>query len=157
MSTFTAIDFETATAKRSSICQVGLVLVHNCRIVDRIKYLVRPPENLYNEANISIHGITPDKTENEETFDKVYLKISQHIIGKSIVAHNASFDIDCLTKALKYYNKPVPNAQWYCTRKIYNEKLSVACDMFGIKYTPHDALSDAEACAMLMIRDINRM
>jgi DNA polymerase-3 subunit epsilon len=158
MSTFTALDFETATGKRSSICQVGLTIVENCKIVDRISYLVRPPGNSYLSVNIGIHGITPAMTENEESFDKVYLKIKDYIVGKKVVAHNASFEIDCLDKALKFYMIPVPkNILWFCTYKIFKTNLSLACAMNGIVYkNPHSGAGDSEACALLMIKDILR-
>lgn len=157
MSNFTAIDFETATGSRASICQVGIVLVENCEIVNRIERLVRPPDNLYHERNIAIHGITPDETEDAETFDKLYEKIKHHIEGKNVVAHNAKFDIDCLMKTLAHYKIKMPMAKWFCTRNIYKESLSVACKINNISLSnQHNALSDAEACALLMIKDIKR-
>lgn len=155
---FTAIDFEIATNKPSSICQVGLIIVEGCKIVNRISYLVRPEGNEYNPKNIEIHGITPDKTENEESFDKIYLKIKEFIEGKKVVAHNALFDMRCLNKALGLYKIPIPKASWYCTMKIYKSSLIEACRRNGIIIEKeHDALSDAEACAMLMIKDIQRI
>jgi DNA polymerase-3 subunit epsilon len=156
MSSFTAIDFETATPDRSSICQVGLVVVEKCQIVDRIKILVKPPGNKYHQRCIDVHGIVPDDTCDAETFDKVYEKIRRHIIGNNLVAHNMAFDIDCLRKTLNHYRLPWPRAVLFCTMKIYNCGLDVACAMNGIKLNHHDALSDAEACALLMIKDITR-
>jgi DNA polymerase-3 subunit epsilon len=158
MSNFTAIDFETARGDRASICQLGLVVVEQCKIVERITFSVQPPNNLYSAVNIGIHGITPEQTRDEETFDKVYLKIKPYIEGKSVVAHNALFEIDCLAKALMYYKMPVPsNIKWFCTLKIFKAKLAVACAMNGIKFPDchsQKSLNDAEACALLMIKDI---
>lgn len=158
MSYFTAIDFETANGNRNSVCQVGLVIVEDCKIVDRIKYLIKPPGNLYHKANIGIHGITPEMTEHAETFDKVYAKIKQHIEGKNIVAHNAKFDINCLGAALMFYKIKMPKLKnAYCTYQIYGQSLSIACAMNNIIYIkPHDALEDAESCALLMIKDIRK-
>jgi DNA polymerase-3 subunit epsilon len=154
MSNFTAIDFETATGYRSSVCQIGLVVVENCKIVERIKHLVQPPNNIYNGRNIDIHGITPEATAAALTFAQLYPDIQKYIDGKDLVAHNAGFEIGCLSDTLTYYSIKVPLVHWYCTRKIYNLSLAEACKRYGIVYTPHDALSDAEACALLMIKDI---
>lgn len=156
MSNFTAIDFETATPDRASICQVGLVVVKNCQIIDRIEYLVKPPGNKYHQRCIDIHGITPEQTKGADAFDKVYEKIKHHIVTKNLVAHNMAFDLNCLTKTLKIYGKPTPRFTAFCTMKIYNCSLDVACAMHNIKLDHHNALSDAEACALLMIKDIRR-
>jgi DNA polymerase-3 subunit epsilon len=156
MSNFTAIDFETANSKPSSICQVGLAIVEDCKIVDRISYLVRPICNEYSPKNIEIHGITPEMTKDAETFDLIYLKIKQHIEGKQLVAHNAAFDMNCLQKALALYGIQQPKVSWYCTYKIYKESLPQACLRHGISVNHHIAESDAEACALLMIKDIQR-
>lgn len=35
MQDFAAIDFETANGRRSSVCSVGVVIVHDGKIVDK--------------------------------------------------------------------------------------------------------------------------
>ncbi len=156
MSDFTAIDFETATGDRSSICQIGLVIVEQCKIIDKIKYFVKPPGNLYSQRNIDIHGIKPENTIAARSFGEIYPEIEIYLKGRSVVAHNAHFDISCLGQILVKCGIPSPPVRLYCTGKIYNLNLADACKKHGIIYTPHDALSDAEACALLMIKDILR-
>jgi DNA polymerase-3 subunit epsilon len=90
------------------------------------------------------------------SFGEIYPEIEQYLKGKSVVAHNAQFEISCLGQILVKCGIPTPPIRWYCTRKIYNLSLADACKRYGISYTPHDALSDAEACAQLMIKDILR-
>lgn len=72
--TFTAIDFETAQGFRHSICQVGIVRVENGIISEEINLLVQPPDNYYWEKFIDIHGITPEDTANEPTFNQIWQK-----------------------------------------------------------------------------------
>ena len=62
--TFIAIDFETATSKRASICEVGICVVRNGEIVETRSWLVRPEDNYYQYWNIKVHGIRPQDTEN---------------------------------------------------------------------------------------------
>jgi DNA polymerase-3 subunit epsilon len=50
--TFTAIDFETATAFHP--CSVGIVTVENN--VDEFVSLIKPPNNLYSPYTIQVHG-----------------------------------------------------------------------------------------------------
>ena len=47
MNSFTALDFETATGYRNSICQVGFVRVENGIITKEVNILVQPPDNYY--------------------------------------------------------------------------------------------------------------
>jgi DNA polymerase-3 subunit epsilon len=51
--TFTAIDFETATAFHP--CSVGIVTVENGVIVDEFVSLIKP-NNLYSPYTIQVHG-----------------------------------------------------------------------------------------------------
>lgn len=48
MRNFAAIDFETANGKRTSICSVGVVIVKEGKIINKIYRLIRPaPQLLY--------------------------------------------------------------------------------------------------------------
>ena len=48
MKDFAAIDFETANGKRTSVCSVGVVIVRDGKIVNKIYRLIRPaPQLLY--------------------------------------------------------------------------------------------------------------
>ena len=53
---FIAIDFETATGKRASICEIGICVVRNGEIAETRSWLVRPEENLYSYWNMQCHG-----------------------------------------------------------------------------------------------------
>ena len=57
MTDFVAIDFETANAK-CSICSLGLVIVENGIITDRIYSLIKPTPNYYSFWATDIHGIS---------------------------------------------------------------------------------------------------
>ena len=41
---FIAIDFETATGKRSSICEAGICVVKDGKVVETKSWLVRPED-----------------------------------------------------------------------------------------------------------------
>ena len=76
---YTAIDFETSQGKRWSICQVGLVRVENQIIKEQLSILVQPPDNYYWNNFIDIHGICPEQTADEPTFDKIWHQIEPFI------------------------------------------------------------------------------
>ena len=65
---FIAIDFETATGKRASICEAGICVVRDGEIVETRSWLVRPQGNSYSYWNMQIHGIRPNDTENSPEF-----------------------------------------------------------------------------------------
>jgi DNA polymerase-3 subunit epsilon len=152
LTSFTAIDFETAQGKRWSICQVGLVRVEHGNITEKLSILVQPPENYYHYMNIKIHRITPSMTLTKPTFNKIWLSIKPYIQNQNLVAHNMAFDNSCLQQTLSYYKLPIPSYNQYCTYKIFGQGLSYVCKAKGVILgNHHDALADALACAKLFL------
>ena len=61
---FVAIDLETATIERTSICQIGITEVIGGVPQQPKSWLVRPEGNRYDQMNIDIHGISPPLEKN---------------------------------------------------------------------------------------------
>lgn len=150
---FIAIDFETATTKRAA-CQIGIVVVKEGNIVEKISKFIQPPNNKYSDRCIKVHGITPDMTVDSPTFDIVWNDIKEYFEGNFIVAHNASFDLDVLYRALDDYHIPHPIFMGVaCTYQLSGMSLGDACDTYSIPLcTHHDGICDAEACALLFLK-----
>lgn len=160
MRTFAAIDFETANHELSSICSIGIVIVKDCLITDRIYELVKPEPEYYSYWNTRIHGLTQKDTENAPVFSEVWKRISPKIEGLSLVAHNKNFDESCLKATLKTYRIDYPDYEFYCTLKqsrkafpkLENHKLHTVAAHCGFDLTNHHhALADAEACAAIAL------
>lgn len=159
--TFTAIDFETATGHPESACAVGIVTVNDGIIVDEYYTLIQPPYNHYTYHNILVHGIRPTDTIAEKTFDGHFPEIRQRLFGRTIVAHNESFDRNVLLRTMKhyglYYDELEIADKWECTCKIYRAKgykpanLKYCSQRNNIELNHHEALSDARACAQLYL------
>ena len=159
MSTFTAIDFETATAYHP--CSVGIVTVEEGIIVDEFVTLIQPPNNFYNPFNIQVHGIYPRDTANAKTFVEVFPEIERRLKNRVVVAHNESFDRNVLFKTMALHGLNYEDlnigSRWECTVKIYKAKgfkpakLSDCCRIMNIALDQHEALSDARACAKLYL------
>lgn len=157
---FTAIDFETANEKVSSVCQVGIATVNNGKIVEKVEWLVRPVENLFNRFNTYVHGITAEKVENEPEFDEIWPKIRKYLEGQTIIAHNASFDISVLRNVLDIYTIEYPKADYVCSVKIAKKVwrdidrhgLKSLTAHLGIEFTHHEAAEDAFASAEIVRR-----
>ncbi|MDR2221358.1 MAG: 3'-5' exoribonuclease [Flavobacteriaceae bacterium] len=150
MNRFTAIDFETSQPNRTSICQVGLVVVEDNEIIEEVNYLIQPPQNMYWEKFTQIHGIKASDTIYSPTFEEVWHKIEPFIQFSHVVAHNGfAFDFPVLAHTLAYYNLAVPEYDKHCTYRLYGKGLAKLASEYGIVLEHHDALSDAKACAKL--------
>lgn len=160
---FIAIDFETATAQRASVCETGICVVRDGRVAETRSWLVRPEGNLYSYWNIQVHGIHPEDTAYAPEFPEVWTEIAARLEETPVlVAHNAAFDMSCIRKSLELYGLDKPAADYYCTlraaRHIYDftcNKLDYLCQQFEIpEGTHHRAGDDAEMCARLFLREI---
>jgi len=151
--TFTAIDFETATGYRNSVCQVGLVRVEKGILVERYQSLIRPPGNTYwKKFTDEIHGIGPDDTEGSLSFAESWAFWKHLIVKQTIVAHNLPFDRSCLVTSLECGGLEVPEFQGFCTYRIWGMGLDECCTRLGVSLlNHHDAFADAQACADLFL------
>lgn len=159
---FVAIDFETASNYRNSACAIGLVTVEDGIVTDKYYTLIQPPNNFYIWQTIRVHGIKPHETKNKPNFSDFFPEIIKRLEGKTIVAHNESFDRGVMAASMAYYgldyNDYNLGYMWECTCKIYRAKgykpakLSACCARKGIELNHHHALSDAEACAELYLQ-----
>ncbi len=158
MKNFTAIDFETASGYRNSICQIGLVRVENGIITNEINLLVQPPNNYYWSRFTDIHRIAAKDTINAPTFGQVWQQIAPYIQNHNVIAHNGfGFDFPVLEKTLLHYGLLIPNYNKFCTYKIYKSNLANLCQEFNIPLNHHDALSDARACAELWLKYLGKI
>ena len=163
MKDFAAIDFETANGYRSSVCSVGIVIVREGVIIDKIYELIKPEPNYYSYWNTMVHGLTSEDTENSLLFPDVWNGIALKIEGLPLVAHNSPFDSSCLRAVFKTYRMDYPEYEFHCTlsasrkqfRNIENHKLSTVAMHCGFNLTNHHhALSDAEACAVIALQTL---
>lgn len=159
MKDFIAIDFETANRNRYSVCSVGMVFVENDKIVDSIYSLI-DPEEPFDPMNISVHGIQPTDVEGAPTFNTFYQSIQHYLENRLIIAHNLAFDGYVLRDSLARYNlMPVPSkllCSYQLSRRLIegigSYSLKSVCDHFEIDIiNHHHALSDAQACAEIVL------
>jgi DNA polymerase III subunit epsilon len=154
---FVAIDFETATYAPNSACSVGLVKVVRGAIVETAVHLIRPPKREF--AFTHIHGLTWRDVETAQDFGALWPKIESFLAGaKFLAAHNASFDRGVLAACCDHYGLALPALPFQCTvqiaRRSWNlrpTKLPDVCRHLSIPLNHHEALSDARACAQIVL------
>ena len=158
LSDFAAIDFEAANGKVTSACSMGLVIVRGDEIVERFYSLMKPVPNKYDYYTTKVHGISYKDTNNADPFPVVWAKVAEKVEGLSFVAHGISFDERVLKALHQLYHIPYPNYPFYCTHlgsqqlvpELENHKLHTVAKHFGFDLEHrHNALADAEACAVI--------
>ena len=159
---FAAIDFETANHELSSVCSVGVVIVRDGSITDRIYRLIKPEPEWYSYWNTQIHGLTVADTARAKVFPYVWAEIAKKIAGLPLVAHNSPFDKGCLRAAFRTYQMDYPDYEFHCTckasRRVFGKSLpnhqlhTVAARCGFDLHNHHHALADAEACAVIALR-----
>lgn len=155
---FVAIDFEAANAELTSVCSMGVVIVKRGKIVDEFYSLVKPVPNHYDFWTTKVHGISYKDTNDAPSFLEAWKKVQRKVKGMPFVAHGKSFDERCLRALHRYYRLEYPEYPFYCTHlgseyllpDLENHKLQTVAKHFGYDLEKHhNALADAEACAVI--------
>jgi DNA polymerase III subunit epsilon len=157
---FAAIDFETANYKSDSPCQVAVVVVESGRIVEEKCWLIRPKRMYFSSQCIAIHGIQPEDVKDQPEWPEIWAQLSSMLQGRTVVAHNASFDLRVLTSTLLLYDLPCTDLDYTCTRLIGRRTwpglnsygLKSIAESLGIKFQHHDALEDSRTCAKILLQ-----
>ncbi len=154
---FLAIDFETADYGPDSACAVGLIRVENGEIVARATFRMKPPRRDF--VFTYIHGIRWEDVEGEPTFGELWPRMEPMFRGvQFLAAHNASFDQGVLEACCEAAGIIPPDIPFRCSMVtarqkwgIYPTRLPDVCRRLRIDLHHHDASSDAEACARIMM------
>jgi DNA polymerase-3 subunit epsilon len=157
MTRFAAIDFETANASRDSACAVGVVIVERGRIVERLYELIRPPSRTFMFTHI--HGLSWDDVKGAQCFDAVWTGLARELAGVAfLAAHNAPFDKGVLGACCETYGLAASALPFVCTVRLARAQWDVrptrlpdVCHHLGIDLRHHQADSDAEACARIVM------
>jgi DNA polymerase-3 subunit epsilon len=158
---FTAIDFETANGSQASVCAVGLVRVRDGKIVETYSSLIQPPpgHDEFNEFNVRIHGIQMIDVVDAPPVRDALPAMFDFIGDDVLIAHNAQFDMGVLAAAARVVGFELPSVQYACSlemaRKSYELESyrlpNVALAAGHDEFNHHDALADAEACALIVM------
>lgn len=160
MLTFNSIDVETANADRASICQIGIVHVHDGEIRDQWKTFV-DPDDWFDPWNIGIHGIDEATVRGSPTLPEVRDELRRRLRDSVLVSHTA-FDRVAFERAMDKYNLEHLQVTWLDSARVarrawpdrYGRRgwglKNIAADM-EISFKHHDALEDAKASAKIVL------
>jgi len=152
------LDFETANEQRNSVCAAGIVVLTDGVVVDKRKWLVRPPELRFDAYNSFIHGITEDHVHDQPEFNQLWPELRELLVGGVVVCHNAGFDFSVLRRVLDTYNLPYPLLTFSCSRIISKAmwpgwssySLPYVARQLGIAMQHHDPVDDARAAGEIV-------
>ena len=157
---FVVVDVETACARVSSICQIGIVGFRQGRETFAYETLVDPRDE-FSTFNIRIHGISPEHVAGKPTFGDIHAVVAGHLSGRVTVAHSG-FDKGALAAACRIGELASIETTWLDSVRVAkrawpqlsSHRLNVLSRHLGLRHRHHDALSDARAAGMVIVRAI---
>ena len=158
---FVVVDVETACSRVSSICQIGIVGFRGGIEVFAYETLVDPCDE-FSPFNMRVHGISCDHVVGKPTFAHIHHTVDAHLSGRITVAHSM-FDKGALAAACLAHAAPAIQATWMDSVRVAkrawpelsSHRLNVLTRHLGIQHRHHDALSDARAAGLVVVRAID--
>ncbi|MCC5879374.1 MAG: 3'-5' exonuclease [Idiomarina sp.] len=171
-----AVDFETTglDARKHGIVSVGAVPFNLQRVRMReAKYWVVKPRRALTDESVVIHGITHSDIANAPDFDAVLEQMLQAFAGHVWVVHYRGIERDFFKQTLlerirEHIDFPVIDTMqlesrlhrvdrrpWWQRWRSINTQVSIRLADSRARYhlphyAPHDAMTDAQACAELL-------
>lgn len=158
---FVVIDVETACTRVSSICQIGIVGFRNGAVTFEYETLVDPLDH-FSSFNTRIHGIAAMHVVGQPCFADVHAVVHSHLSGRTTVAHSY-FDKGALAAACLVHDRAMVETTWLdsvrVAKRVWPElpshRLNIVAKHLGIPLKHHDALSDARAAGMIIVKAID--
>lgn len=156
---YIVFDVETPNRFNNRMSAIGITVIEEGMIVDSFFSLV-DPETHFDYFNTRLTGISAQTVIGAPNFAELWEQIEPLMSSGILVAHNAVFDMGVLKKCLHDYGIGWKStAKYICTvqagRRLLPEishSLNVMCDYYGISLDHHQAASDSNACAKILLR-----
>ncbi|HYD37638.1 MAG TPA: exonuclease domain-containing protein, partial [Allosphingosinicella sp.] len=163
MTSFVAIDVETANAFMGSICQIGAVRFHEGREVEHVSWLVDPHDD-FDPINVRIHGIDEWTVRGQPCFAERHRELSEFTAGAVTVCHT-HFDRVAVAQACAAGEHPPLACRWLDSARVARRVWPDVADAgfgllplphrFGIAFRHHDATKDARTAGLILLRAIS--
>lgn len=157
---FAFIDVETANSDTTSICQIGVVVFENNVEVSSWSTLVDPLSH-FSSSNIRIHGIAADDVIGQPSFAELYDDLRGQLENQIVFSHTL-FDQRSITGAADQVGLSLFDHRWFDSTRVirqtwprYSKRgygLANLTKEFQIEFAHHDALEDARAAALILVR-----
>ncbi|MFV8828338.1 ATP-dependent DNA helicase DinG [Alkalihalobacterium sp. APHAB7] len=164
---FVVVDIETTghSPQQDRIIQIGAVLVQDGEIIERFTSFVNPQMNIPPFIE-SLTGISDEMVALAPTLEQVIPELLHMLEGSYFVAHNVQFDLSFLQAQLDEvgyhpFKGPILDTVELSRLLLPNEesyKLQQLAESFNFQHDrPHQADSDAEVTALLLLKMIHKL
>ncbi len=155
---FVAIDVETACAERSSICQIGIAVFQQGKMV-RCEGRLIDPEMPFLAFNSNLHGIVSEHVAGAPTWKIAYPVLREWLSNRTLVSHTYFDRVALLAACRRYQLEMFPYVQWVDSCEIArrawphlsNHKLTSLAEHFKMEYRAHDAAEDARVAGEILL------
>jgi DNA polymerase III epsilon subunit family exonuclease len=164
---FVVFDLETTglNNRKDRIVELGAIKLSNGAIAGHMNYLIDPQIPIPALVS-SIHGIYDEDVQGKPTIDVVLPEFLEMIKGSVLVAHNASFDVGFVKKALGRIESEIPSIRVLDTIKLakkawpgrtsYSQQnLAAFLEIDVLK--AHRAEDDARVCLEILKKGIEKL
>lgn len=161
--TFVALDVETANPDLASICQIGAVTFVGGEAQATWQSLVNP-EDEFDPVNVAIHGIDEAAVQGAPRFPDVAAPLA-HLLAGHVIATHTAFDRVALARVHDKYALGAADCRWLDTARVCRRAwgqfarqgygLASVAAYCGIQFRQHDALEDARAAGLVLLRAIS--
>ena len=164
---FVVFDLETTglNNRKDRIVEIGAIKYSQGEVVNKMNYLINPGIDIPPVAS-SIHGIYKKDIADKPYIDSILPEFIQLIKGSVLVAHNASFDVGFIRKALGRSEMDVPEIRVLDTiklskkawpgRKSYSQKNLAAFLSIDVK-NAHRAEDDCRVCLEILKKGLEKI
>jgi DNA polymerase III subunit epsilon len=163
---FYSLDVETANPDQASICQIGIGIFENDKLVKTWKSYINP-QDYFHWRFVEIHGIDSETVKRKPTFSRVYPKLKR-LLENNIVVHHSPFDRIAFHKVFIKYGLEPFEVKWLDSVKVAKKAFGDGCLEGGynlanlaaylnIEFQHHDALEDSIACGIITTLAIKKI
>jgi DNA polymerase-3 subunit epsilon len=158
MNQVVALDLETTGfGKNDRVIEIGLVVfdLDSNRRVGQMETLLNPGRNIP-QASSEVHGIRAEHLSLAPTFSDVSDFLLSILEGRTLVAHNAAFDIRFLNQEFSRLGVDFSFEDVECTYDLTGQSLAVACRAISFDFEHHSAVEDARASLAIWLSSKER-
>jgi DNA polymerase-3 subunit epsilon len=164
---FIVLDTETtglSPLKGHRVIEIGCVAVDQRQIVENHYHVYINPQRPVDPGAMAVHGITNEFLQDKQVFGEIASAFLDFVKGKTLVIHNAPFDMGFLDHELSLLDLPSLSSQcqvvdslYVARRKYQGQKnsLDAICQRLGIDNShrdKHGALLDAQLLAEVYLK-----
>lgn len=156
--TFVVFDLETTGVDHDDkMTEIGAVKIVDGKMTEYFTTLINPQKHIPSDV-VALTGIDDEMVKTAPLFEEVCSDFYKFCYGATLVGHNVEFDIRFVRNQAKPLDFEFDNFLMDTleigrenVKGVANYKLNTLCDLFGIKFRHHRAMSDAAATAELFI------